>query len=71
MFDKKSLKNCGHEDWVKLFPILESNGRGSAVDTDVAVWIDVETDEAEEGARIRDDPAVVDADELLESSCLA
>jgi len=71
VFDKKLLKNCGHEVSVKLFPRLESNGRGSDVDTDVAVWIDVETEEVEDGARMYDDPVVVVADELLESSCLA
>lgn len=55
---------------MKLFPILESNGRGRDVEREDAVWIDVET-EVEDGARIPDDPAVVVADELLESSCLA
>ena len=60
---------------MKLFPRLESNGRGSDVDTDVAVWIDVETETeevvVEDGARMYDGPPVVVADELLESSCLA
>ena len=72
-FDRKLLKNCGQELSVKLFPRLESNGRGSDVDTDVAVCIDVETEaeEVEDGARMYDGPPVVVADELLESSCLA
>ena len=56
---------------MKLLPILESNGRGRDVDTDAAVSIDVEMEKVEDGARIPDDPAVVVADELLESSCLA
>jgi hypothetical protein len=56
---------------VKLLPILESNGRGRDVDRDVAVWIDEETEEVEDGARILYDSDVVVADELLESSCLA
>ncbi len=57
----KLLKNCGQELWVKLFPRLESNGRGSDVDTDVAVCIDVETEpeEVEDGARMCDGPPVV------------
>jgi hypothetical protein len=69
--DRKSLKNCGQEGWVKLSPILESKGRGSDVETGVATWTDSETEEVEDGARIHDDPVVVVADELLESSCLA
>jgi hypothetical protein len=56
---------------VKLFPILVSKGRGSDVETGVAICIDSETDEVEDGARMPDDPVVVVADELLESSCLA
>ena len=58
---------------MKLFPRLESNGRGSDVDTDVAVCIDVETgpEGVEDGARMYNGPPVVVADELLESSCLA
>lgn len=60
---------------MKLFPRLESNGRGSDVDTDVAVWIDVETETEEvvvdDGARMYDGSPVVVADELLGTSCLA
>lgn len=72
-FERKLLKNCGQVLWVKLFPRLESNGRGSDVDTDVAVWTDVEMEpeEVEVGARMYDGPPVVVADELLEASCLA
>jgi hypothetical protein len=72
-FDRKLLKNCGQELWVKLFPRLESNGRGRDADTDVAVWTDVEMEpeEVEVGARMYDGPPVVVADELLEASCLA
>jgi hypothetical protein len=72
-FDRKLLKNCGQELWVKLFPRLESNGRGSDVDTEVAVWndVEVEPEEVEVGARMYDGPPVVVADELLEASCLA
>ena len=60
---------------MKLFPRLESNGRGSDVDTDVAVWIDVETETeevvVEDGARMYDGSPVAVADELLGASCLA
>jgi hypothetical protein len=69
--ERKLLKNCGQEDSVKLFPMLVSKGRGSDVETGVATWVDSETDEVEDGARMPDDPVVVVADELLESSCLA
>ena len=71
VFERKSLKNCGQDCSVKLLPILVSNGRGSEVDTGVAVCINSETEDVEDEAGIPEEPAVVAVDELLESSCLA
>lgn len=70
-FERKLLKNCGQDCSVKLLPMLVSNGRGNEVDTGVAVCIDSETEEVEDEAGIPEDPAVVVAGKLLESSCLA
>ena len=72
---RKLLKNSGQEGSVKLFPRLESKGRGKSVDIGAdATMEDSEIDDVVEGAGMPDDPsAVADvvAGELLESSCRA